>query len=382
VKTAEDASAAGITRGATVMLTLEHLADRDRRQRARQAVRGEHRKDDSEPERREQIFGRPFEKDDRSEDAADRQRRHECRHSDFGSTTVGKLTSRYDFTPGFALRGTVSNGFRAPTLAEEYYSATNVGPSTAFVQLPPNSQGAALLGLGDGLQPEKSKSFSIGFVYVPLKKMSITLDLYQTNIKNRIVGSGVLIGTSGGEVVSQQVTDAIVANGNVLDSDVVATGTTGVNIFANGIDTRTRGADLAFEFPSDYRFGHVNWIVAGTYNQTSATSIIATPAELSGQTLFDLTATSDLTTASPKYVVNFGAAWTYGKYTANLIEKVYGPAAEYETDFGDATGTQLYYQTKIGITPITRVGAPSISTVRPMIAGSPPNRRSKSSSRI
>ena len=74
-------------------------------------------------------------------------------YSDFGSATLGKLTARYDFTPEFAVRGTASNGFRAPTLAEEYYSATNVTSNTATVQLPPNSPGGKLLGLGNGLQP-------------------------------------------------------------------------------------------------------------------------------------------------------------------------------------------------------------------------------------
>lgn len=64
-------------------------------------------------------------------------------YSDFGSATVGKLTARYDFTPEFAMRGTVSNGFRAPTLAEEYYSATNVTSNTAFVQLPPTHRVAS-----------------------------------------------------------------------------------------------------------------------------------------------------------------------------------------------------------------------------------------------
>ena len=67
--------------------------------------------------------------------------RHED-FSDFGSADIAKLTGRYDFTPAFAVRGTVSSGFRAPTLAELYYSATNVSPTTAFVQLPPGSAGA------------------------------------------------------------------------------------------------------------------------------------------------------------------------------------------------------------------------------------------------
>ena len=48
--------------------------------------------------------------------------------TDFGDTQIGKVTARYDFTPEFAIRGTISTGFRAPTLDEEYYTAVNVSP--------------------------------------------------------------------------------------------------------------------------------------------------------------------------------------------------------------------------------------------------------------
>jgi iron complex outermembrane receptor protein len=110
-------------------------------------------------------------------------------YSDFGNATVGKLTARYDFTPEFALRGTVNNGFRAPTLAEEFYSSTNVGPTTAYIQLPPDSAAAAAAGL-QKLQPEKSLNYSFGAVWRPIEHMNATLDVYQIRITNRIVGSG------------------------------------------------------------------------------------------------------------------------------------------------------------------------------------------------
>ncbi|MDB5425696.1 MAG: TonB-dependent receptor, partial [Phenylobacterium sp.] len=89
-------------------------------------------------------------------------------YSDFGSATVFKLTSRYDFSPAFAIRGTASTGFRAPTLAEEFYSATNVAPTFAVVQLPANSASAAQIGFSK-LKPEKSTNFSVGFVAHPVE---------------------------------------------------------------------------------------------------------------------------------------------------------------------------------------------------------------------
>ncbi|MGH7224108.1 MAG: TonB-dependent receptor plug domain-containing protein, partial [Gemmataceae bacterium] len=227
-------------------------------------------------------------------------------YSDFGSATVGKLTARYDVTAQFALRGTLSSGFRAPTLAEEYYSSTNVTPTSAFVQLPPDSPGGRLIGLGNGLQPEHALNYSIGLVWRPSAGVIGTLDLYQINVTNRIVATGNLYGTLNGvaQPSAAAINAAIAANGNQLDPSVAATGTTGVTLFANGIDTSTQGADLVLDVPSDYGFGHIDWSVGATLNRTQITKVPATPASLSGLTLYDATALSDLSTASPRYVVN------------------------------------------------------------------------------
>jgi iron complex outermembrane receptor protein len=250
--------------------------------------------------------------------------------SDFGSTQVGKLTGRYDFTPMVGLRGTVSSGFRAPTLAEEYYSATNVGPTSAFVQLAPNSAGAKLVGV-NGLKPEKSNNLSIGLVLNPSAKLNATVDAYRITIKDRIVGSGALYG-SGGAVNSQAVIDAIKANGNVLDDTVTFTG---INIFSNAVNTRSQGMDLVLSYASDFASsGKVDWSAAANLNSTKVTKINQAPAELLPQTLLDKTAISDIETASPKWRLNFGALWKLGSWAVNLRENVYGPSSEYGTEDG------------------------------------------------
>ncbi len=282
-------------------------------------------------------------------------------YSDFGDATVGKLTARYDFSPEFALRGTVNNGFRAPTLAEEYYSSTNVGPTTAFIQLPPNSPAAAPLGLGKGLQPEKSVDFSLGAVWRPIEHMNATLDVYQITVTNRIVGSGNVAGAingvaqPGGAAVNAAI--AAYSNGSsVIDPQVLQTGSYGVNIFANGIDTRTRGADLMFDFPYQYDFAKVDWNIGATYNDTVITKYGTTPAPLAPNVLYDATAYSELTTATPKYVVNLGATVTRDRLSVALVEKIYGPSSDYQNDDGDnATGNYQYFQNKIGVTAITNL---------------------------
>jgi len=252
--------------------------------------------------------------------------------SDFGDTTVAKLTSRYDFSEMFAIRGTVSTGFRAPTLAESYYSATNVSPTSAFVQLAPNSPAARLLGI-DALKPEKSTNFSLGIVAHPIPKMTATIDVYQIKLKDRIFGSSSVYGLRNGVVVNSNVNAAIAANGNVLDSTVASTG---INIFSNGLDTRTKGLDFVVSYPTDLGdMGRVDWTLSGNFNKTKITKVKTAPTALattstafpSGQVLFAGNAASLLEKAAPKYKIGLNGLYTFGPLSLSLTETFYGKAS-------------------------------------------------------
>ncbi|MFT3905796.1 MAG: TonB-dependent receptor [Steroidobacteraceae bacterium] len=256
-------------------------------------------------------------------------------YSDFGGTASGKLTTRYDFSDAFALRGTLSNGFRAPTLGEEYYSATGVSPTSAVVQLPANSAAAKLLGI-DNLKPEKSTNVSVGLVLKPVADLSLALDAYLIDIKDRIVGSEFIYGQYGATTVSQLVLDAITANGNTLESGITYAG---VSTFVNGADTRTRGVDLTASYPTDFgAAGHVDWSLSANYNSTKVTHFIDTPAVLLASTaagyesyvqLFNRGDRSNLETASPKYKAVLGALYTLGRFSANVRAKFYGEASQW-----------------------------------------------------
>ncbi|HXR18424.1 MAG TPA: TonB-dependent receptor, partial [Steroidobacteraceae bacterium] len=191
-----------------------------------------------------------------------------------------------------------------------------------------------------------------------LPAMSTTLDVYQINVTNRIVGTGTINGTVNGvpTAAAPVVDAAIAANGNQLDPVVVATGSTGVEVFANGIDTQTRGADLVFEFPVDYDLGHVNYSLAATYTDTALTRNPPIPPQFAGQLFYDPRAISDLTTAFPKFVINLGANWTYQKLSVSVAEKLYGPSSEYDSDQGNnPTGVPVFFKSSIGTVPITNL---------------------------
>ncbi|MFN9926052.1 MAG: TonB-dependent receptor plug domain-containing protein [Phenylobacterium sp.] len=244
-------------------------------------------------------------------------------YSDFGSTFIVKATGRYDFNETFAVRATASTGFRAPTLAEGNYSATNVSPTSAFVQLPPNSPAAALVGV-NGLDPEKSRNYSVGFVAKPGGGITATLDIYQISIKDRVVGSATLFG-SGGTINLPAVRAAILASGSVLDPTVTQTG---INIFTNGLNTRTRGADLVVTMRSNLEdWGSIQWSLTGNWSDTKVTKFATPPAQLQGASLFDRTSVGFLETSTPKYRAVLGALWTWNDLSVNVKESLYGPAS-------------------------------------------------------
>jgi iron complex outermembrane receptor protein len=290
-------------------------------------------------------------------------------YSDFGSATVGKFTARYDFAPAFAIRGTLSSGFRAPTLAEEHYTNVNVGPTTAFVQLAPDGPGTSLLGLGGGLKPERSTNVSFGVVLRPLERLTATIDAYQILVTNRIVASGNINGQSNGVAFpgAANVTAAIAASGLSIDPAVLATGTTGINLFANGVDTRTRGVDLMLSSPQDLPFGHVDLTVGATYNYTVATRVLSGTAEMGGQALFDAQAVSALTTQSPRLVLNLGAHLTVSQFYVDLHEIIYGKSSSCDNPDSDTSPAPLatacasyggglyYYENHIGTVGVTNL---------------------------
>ena len=276
-------------------------------------------------------------------------------YSDFGDATVGKATARYDFSPMFALRGTISTGFRAPTLPEEFYSATNVAPTFAVVQLPANSASAAQIGFSK-LKPEKSTNFSVGFVAHPAPGLQITADAYQIEIRDRVIPTGTLLGLDGTTIVSQNVLNAIRAHGNVLDPTGLSY--VGVSIFTNAAKTRTKGVEITASYASDFGdMGHLDWSAAINYNETKVLSQAPLPSQVRnvayGQTtILNPTALSYLETAPPKAKAVLGAFWTLSKWTVNLRETVYGKSSEIQSTSGTGVGGTVLTIPVTGITDL------------------------------
>jgi iron complex outermembrane receptor protein len=230
-----------------------------------------------------------------------------------GNTSSGKLSLRYDFTPEFALRGTLSNGFRAPSLSQSVYAQTanqytTVNGVAQFVEAKSvrvDSPLAQALGAED-LKPEKSRNISLGFAYKPVPEANITVDAYQIEISDRIAQTGFLYGSGVDQILQ--------ANGFRPGYRV--------KYFTNAADTTTRGIDLVTDYRVDYgALGTVKYGVAANYNKTTIDSIKSTPAALtavgSNLALFDRVAQGYLTVANPKTKLILSANWKVDKFDIN-----------------------------------------------------------------
>jgi iron complex outermembrane receptor protein len=162
-------------------------------------------------------------------------------YSDFGSTTTGKASARFEPVKGYALRGSVSSGFRAPSLGQEFFSSTTIN----FITLPgqtaaqpleirtfaPTSPQAAILN-AKPLKPETSMNYSLGVALEPARALSVTVDAYRIDLNDRIVLSS---NFTGNDVVA-----ALQGAGFV--------GLGGARYFTNAVDTRTRGLDVVANY--------------------------------------------------------------------------------------------------------------------------------------
>jgi iron complex outermembrane receptor protein len=173
-------------------------------------------------------------------------------YSDFGNTGTGKVSARYDFSPHFALRGTASTGFRAPSLQQQYFTSiasvvqngvpvlTGTFPSTA-----PVSQALG----GKALQPEKSTNLSVGTV-VRFGGLDITVDAYRIHIRDQLGLSENISATASPQVA------AILAPFNVPQA----------RFFINGIASTTRGIDAIAHY-------HLKTDGAGSFDFTAAGNV-------------------------------------------------------------------------------------------------------------
>ena len=239
-------------------------------------------------------------------------------YSDFGSTTDGKFSTRWEPVKGYAVRGSISNGFRAPSLGQEWFSTTSTnfinvsGTSQPFdIRTFPVTSGQAQALGAQPLKPEKSQNYGAGLTMQPSANFSFTADYYKILIKDRVVLSGNFTGAA-------------------IQTMLQNAGYTGVNggrFFTNAVDTRTEGLDLVGQ--TGKSLGTAGTLrITGSYNHnyTHVTRIAKTPPQLAAYqaVLFDRTQVGLTEDAQPHDNFRLTGNWDYRAFGLVLSEARFG----------------------------------------------------------
>ncbi|WP_166377635.1 TonB-dependent receptor [Pseudoalteromonas sp. Z9A4] len=235
-------------------------------------------------------------------------------YSDFGDTLNGKIATRYSLTEDLALRASVSTGFRAPSLQQQYFTSVATvfvdGEPTETGTFAPSSDVAKALG-SPGLDAEEATNYGVGFTWSTDFNFSLSVDYYQILIDDRIVLSNNLSG------------DAIA---DLLQS----TGANQGRFFLNAIDSKTRGVDVvaSYNVATD-GYGDLAFNLGYNYGKNEVTNIIDPPAELQGagfdqDNLFSGTELRRFEVSTPRNKYNLSATWTNDDIRTTLRTTRYG----------------------------------------------------------
>lgn len=235
--------------------------------------------------------------------------------TDFGDTLNGKLAARFEPIQGIAIRGSIATGFRAPSLAQQFFATTSTNNTVVngVAQLievgtfPATSPVAIALG-GKQLEPEDALNIAGGIVLNPVAGLSLTADYYNIKIDNRIT-------------LTENLTGAGVV---ALLNAAGITNVTSARFFVNGVDTRTQGVDIVgtYRIP-DFGAGRFTLTAGFNYNETEITDRAVLPNVLN-LALFGRTESFRLTDGQPKTKLNLSLDWDYDFLGATIRTNRFG----------------------------------------------------------
>jgi len=196
----------------------------------------------------------------------------------FGNTTNYKLATHWQVLDGFAVRGTYSTGFRAPTPGQSnaFNVSTEFNLATGDLEnngtIPSNSPVAALRG-GKDLDPEESTNYTFGGIF-QYGDFSLTVDYFNIQLEDRL-------GVSQNFELTQEEIDALIEAG-VAGANSLST----FRFFTNGIETETDGIDVVATYGLESGFGNTDFNVA--YNKTNTDVTKADPSIIDATRILEL----------------------------------------------------------------------------------------------
>jgi iron complex outermembrane receptor protein len=192
-------------------------------------------------------------------------------YSDFGFTHNYKFATRYKIIPQLNIRGSVSTGYRAPSLQQINFSSTFTtvqGANIAEVKIAPNYSPITKAAGIPELKQERSLNAGLGFTINPARSFTITIDGYWVRIKDRVVLSGQF------DASDPDIDPSLASQMNALNVSLA-------QFFANAVNTTNKGIDLVLDFNRTTGNNRFRFMLAGNI-QDMTIDKINVPARLSG----------------------------------------------------------------------------------------------------
>ena len=182
----------------------------------------------------------------------------------FGSVTNYKLATRLQVTDNFALRGSVSTGFRAPTPGQQNANnlATVVDSATGVFREQGTIASTNPVARALGSQPldaEKSDNYTLGLVLQLDDGLSLTVDLYRIDVEDRIA-------LSDNQDVTDEIRQILLAGGVAAAMDFNR-----VRYFANDFDTKTEGVEAILNYAFESDAGSTDLLFSFNYTANKVT---------------------------------------------------------------------------------------------------------------
>jgi iron complex outermembrane recepter protein len=226
-------------------------------------------------------------------------------YSDFGNTINGKLASRYKISDNFSIRGSLSSGFRAPSLAQLYFNSTFTdivaGQAIDKIIAKNNSPLTRELGI-PALKQEVSTNAGLGFT-AKAKALTLTVDAYYVKITGRVVLTG-----------------AFTSDDDVIGNELKKLNIGAAQFFTNAVNTSTKGADAILTYSTSFSGKQsLKFSLAGNFNNMVIDKIY-TNQKLQGKenTYFGLREQYFLLASAPKSKINFETDYSIGNFFTNL----------------------------------------------------------------
>ncbi|MBW8048866.1 MAG: TonB-dependent receptor [Cytophagales bacterium] len=224
-------------------------------------------------------------------------------YSDFGDNFTWKLVSRYKVTDRISVRGAYNTGFRAPSLHQLYFNnlSTQFIGGVAVQVGTFNNQSTVTKAFGiKQLEPEISNNASLGVTAKLTDHLSLTIDGYLINIKDRIVLSGRFDSNA----------DPLYAN--ILDP----LGAGAAQFFTNAVDTKTQGIDVVSSYYGNLGPGRLTATLAANFTETKVVGDIKAPDLLKGKEdiLYNREEISRIEVAQPNSKINLLLTYEVGKW--------------------------------------------------------------------